>query len=152
MEIIIDTNILFDDKQLKGQKLHRLTNKVKENHDTVYLPLVVIKETKNKFREELEASQKKLTANITHIKRNTGVDLPNPLNDSLIEKMISDFNKSFDHQMKSLGIKKIQLTKDGHDELLEKAVLKKKPFSENGTGYRDALIWIAVRELAEKYA
>lgn len=31
MEIIIDTNILFDDKQLKGQKLHRLTNKVKEN-------------------------------------------------------------------------------------------------------------------------
>lgn len=152
MEIIIDTNILYGDMQLKGPKLYRLAEKAKENKDTVYLPVVVIKEIKNKFREELEASQKELTAAIKDIKRKTDHDLLHPLDETLLAKMCQDFNQSFDEQVSNLGIKKILLTKEGHNELLDKAVRKKKPFSETGKGYRDALIWIAVRELAEKYA
>lgn len=152
MEIIIDTNILFGDMQLKGPKLYRLVEKAKENQDIIYLPVVVIKEIKNKFREELVTSQKELTATIKDIKRKTDNELTHPLDDSLLRKMVLDFNRSFDQQAVSLGIKEIDITKQGHDELVDKAVQKKKPFSDTGKGYRDALIWIAVRELAEKYA
>jgi hypothetical protein len=50
-----------------------------------------------------------------------------------------------EHKVRWLGIPDVR-----HQDLLNYALRKKKPFRENGAGYRDALIWESVKLLAKE--
>ncbi len=146
MKIIIDTCILYEDFRLAKTKMIELCEIAKMTGDTVLLPKVVIEETKNKYHEKLISARNKISKDLSDIKRLTDSIHTTTFDTDYIEKEFINYLSAFDAQMLKLGIKTIPVPVISHETLMMKAVLKKKPFSESGNGYRDALIWESIKQ------
>ena len=145
MKIIIDTCILYEDFRLTKTKMRELCEIAKMTGDTVLLPKVVIEETKNKYHEMLIAARNKISKDLSDVKRLTDSIHTTTFDSGYVEKEFANYLLAFDAQMLKLGIKSIPVPDISHETLMMKAILKKKPFSESGNGYRDALIWESIK-------
>lgn len=147
MDIIIDTNSIYGDLKLTGAKIRTLCETAKVTGDTVYLPQMVIDEAKNKYLERLNTAKSQIDKELSGIKRLTGVEHKSTFDTASIKVEVESASKTFDEQVKKLGIKIIPYPKTSHEFLATKAVKKQKPFSDTGKGYRDALIWENIKTL-----
>lgn len=146
MKIIIDTCILYEDFRLTKTKMRELCEIAKMTGDTVLLPKVVIEETKNKYHEMLIAARNKISKDLSDVKRLTDSIHTTTFDSDYVENEFANYLLAFDAQMLKLGIKSIPVPDISHETLMMKAILKKKPFSESGNGYRDALIWESIKK------
>ncbi|MES2265451.1 MAG: PIN domain-containing protein [Bacteroidota bacterium] len=110
----------------------------------------MIDEAKNKYVEELISSKNHIDKELSDLFRITNKKLQNPATDDLIDEEIENFNSLFERQITKLGIRKIPYPSVSHEELVKKALSRKKPFAEGGRGYRDALIWENIKALIQK--
>ncbi len=105
-------------------------------------------EAVNRFREEcmrLQASVRKLTREASRV---LGSQPPHGFQmldsiDSLVKVYISSMQETFQEH----GVRVLAYPTVAHQELVARALARKRPFAENGSGYRDALIWHSLLEL-----
>jgi hypothetical protein len=148
LDIIIDTNSIYEDLKLTGAKVRTLCETAKITGDTVYLPRIVIDEAKNKYLERLNTAKSQIDKELAGIKRLTGnIDYKTTYDHVNIKVEVESASKIFDDQVKKLEIEILPYPKTSHEVLAIKAVNKQKPFSESGKGYRDALIWENIKSL-----
>ncbi|MBB4038234.1 putative nucleic acid-binding protein [Dysgonomonas hofstadii] len=151
MKVVLDTNIIFGDFHLKGAKIKNLCESTKSIGGTVYIPELVIDESINKYKEQLQLGNSKIDKGISDLKRLIGKTVfDNPITDEYIIKEVEEYQKEFRKQIKKLGINIIPYPTIKHKELVKRDLARKKPFQESGKGYRDALIWENVKSLCEK--
>lgn len=151
MKVVLDTNIIFSDFHLKGAKIKNLCESTKSIGGVVYIPELVIDESINKYKEQLQLGNSKIDKGISDLKRLIGKTVfENPITDKYIIDEVDEYQKGFRKQIKNLGIKIIPYPTIKHQELVKRDLARKKPFQESGKGYRDALIWESVKSLCEK--
>ena len=151
MDVIVDTSCIYGDLRLEGAKIRTLCESARMIGNGIYFPEVVIMEAKNKYSEELFVSKSKIEKELSAVFRLTKHKHTSSLNDKLISTEIGQFNAEFDKKMAKLGIVSIPISNIGHRELVERALKKRKPFSETGKGYRDTLIWENIKERLKKH-
>jgi PIN domain len=147
LEIVIDTNAIYGDPRLTGAKIRTLCETAKVTGDTVCIPQIVVDEAKNKYHEQLVSYKIKIDKALSDIIRLTGKAHTTTLDSKSIEDELASTSKKFDEQIDALGIKVLPYPKTPHEVIAKRAVKKKKPFTESGKGYRDALIWENIKEL-----
>jgi hypothetical protein len=142
MHIFLDTTVLRSDFYLASPDARLLQQFVRTTGATLAVPLIVIEETKNKFREELEKGAveiNKLSRLLPANSRQLPVlDINTQVRDyeiQLLERLSSDF------RFRALDFPEVS-----HRELVERDLRRRKPFSKSGEGYRDALIWHSILE------
>ena len=151
MKVVLDTNIIFSDFHLKGAKIKNLCESTKSIGGVVYIPELVIDESINKYKEQLQLGNSKIDKGISDLKRLIGKTVfENPITDKYIIDEVDEYQKGFRKQIKNLGIKIIPYPTTKHQQLVKRDLARKKPFQESGKGYRDALIWESVQSLCEK--
>ena len=151
MKVVLDTNIIFSDFHFKGAKIKNLCESIKSTGNTVYIPEVVIDESINKYREELQSGKVKIERGLSDVYRLTGKDIYDPsIVDTFISNEIKNYAKNIREQIKKLGIKTIPYPTITHEELVMRDLARKRPFQESGKGYRDALIWMSVLSICER--
>lgn len=151
MKVVLDTNIIFSDFHFKGAKINNLCESVKSTGDTVYIPEVVIDESINKYREELQAGKSKIEKGLSDVYRLTDKEVyQKSIMDTFISLEINDYAKNIRGKIKKLGIKTIPYPTITHEDLVKRDLARKRPFQESGKGYRDALIWANVISICEK--
>jgi hypothetical protein len=147
MKIVIDTNIFFRDFMLDGTEFRTLFSELPRLGYSLSIPKLVFDETVNKFYDEI----KKIYDNA----RKIGISA---LQFSKFEKSKvfpenakEIYQTYFTNTLKSLNPELVDYPEISHQEIVERALLKRKPFRNSDTGgYRDALIWETVLELAKK--
>lgn len=150
MKVVLDTNIIFSDFHLKGAKIKNLCESVKSTGDTIHIPTLVIDESINKYKEQLQVCKSKIEKGISDFKRLTGKEMgKSPVTEDFISNEIEEYAHNFPKQVKTLGIKTIAYPSVSHQELVKRDLARKKPFQESGKGYRDALIWESVKSICE---
>lgn len=150
MYIIIDTCALYGDQKLIGSKIRALCEIAKISGDFVFLPEIVIEEINNIYHDNLTTALSSIDKELSDIKRLTGVTHTSTYNNDYLNKEFKEYLSTFSTQIRKLRIKRIPYPKTPHSVLAKKAVLKKKPFSESGKGYRDALIWENIKDIYSK--
>ena len=151
MKIVLDTNIIFSDYRLTGAKIRNLCESVKSTGDFVFIPQVVIDEATNQYKEILQKCKSKIDANISGYKRLTNTEIENTLiPDELIKEEFENYLKISKEQIEKLGIKIIPYPSVSHKELVKRDLARKKPFTTEGKGYKDALIWESIKSICEE--
>ena len=107
------------------------------------MPAVVIEEAVNLVRKSIEEVNHKLDAaqRITG-DRQTYSELD-------VKSGLANYRKSLDVLLGSLNARILPYPGVSHEVLVRRALAPSKPFVSGGRGYRDALIWFSVLELAQ---
>jgi PIN domain len=136
MKIVLDTNVLFDKWFLTGPQFELLRRHTASGRSTVVIPSVVVLELENHYQRKISehiAAAQKLNAMLPP--GAAAIPLPSP------EEIAAVYGRQLRDRLSELGFQEVHFTEILHDRLIEKAIKRRKPFADGGTGYRDALIW-----------
>lgn len=145
--IVLDTTELVSDPTLRGGALRLLLEASRRNKCRLYVPEVVMAEAIAHQERELAKLITKLESLRKDYRRQTGRDLP--LDDAMVDVQTQSNSYSywFRAQFERGNAEFVPYATVSHEELVEAAVGRRAPFSESGAGYRDALVWEAVKEV-----
>lgn len=140
MVIYIDTNIFFKHWQLTNADFIYLFNYIENESETLLMSELVVSETEsNRFRE-VEAAKALIQKNAKLLDQicvyPVKVDL------SATERPYS-FIEVLESKLEADYIEYLGYNDISQDEVVKRALEKKRPFRENEKGYRDTLIWLS---------
>jgi hypothetical protein len=140
MQVYLDSNIIYSDPFFL-----KLTSKIllwaaKDKVINIYISDVVIKESENNFVSTYNDLSKKFDE-IQKNAKNIGVDIDRdrifaPFNPK------TKWNEFIDRLQESKHITILPYNNDWLPELVHRAIYRKKPFKNDGVGFRDCLIWL----------
>jgi predicted nucleic acid-binding protein len=143
MRIILDTNIVFRDFYFSSPASRTLLSGMAKANHSLYVPKVIFDEIVNKYLEsvgELLGKAKRLGF--------SGL----AINDSVVnelEQARSSYSEFLTRELKTVGARFLDYPTTSHEELVGRALKRRKPFRSTDTGgYRDALIWETIKILA----
>lgn len=148
MRVVLDTNILVSDFMLQGTEFRTLFSESPGLGYALCIPQVVVDETVNKFSEEMERLYKEA--------RRLGVlgmIFPEVSATTITsaEAAREAYQTYLDRLLQREGMQIVGYPSVSHKDLVDRALARRKPFRGTDTGgYRDALIWQTVLELAEE--
>lgn len=146
--VVIDSNIICADFQMTGSSFRVFFDGLKRNEIELYVPEIVIDEVKSKYTEELQKCKSKTEQIALDIKRLTGKPISFSTISDFIQKAIDEYSRMLERQFTNVGAFIIDYPKVSHKTLVQRALSRRKPFTKAGDGYRDALIWETVVEIA----
>ena len=148
MEIIIDTNILFNDWILRSEDSRAFLDFVRRTESIIYIPRIVWEETRKNYREEIAS------------KHSAYVKASKQFGRSLIEqpdlkRIEIDFDdeayKYMEWLQKELrfdGLSNILPYGDFTERIANRAMAKRRPFNmQNNNEYKDTLLWETVLDV-----
>ena len=146
IRVVIDTNILL--ANLHG---HRPNNALKlvladarRERFRLVVPELVVRELINKKREGLVDADHRLRQSHATLAE---VGYPAALTRPDLPALTSMFERRVREMLDGAKADVPALSSVAHDDLVTRALDRRKPFSSTGAGYRDALIWHTVLEL-----
>ncbi|MDR7130682.1 hypothetical protein J2X69_003039 [Algoriphagus sp. 4150] len=142
MAIILDTNILFKNRILEHSEFIGLLWSMKRNEDEIYLFDIILEEFKVLMRAEFKKNLRELNKNATYFKSFTSnvetIDLDLEI---LIESYVYKFLKKLNiDNNRILSTENLPIK-----NITSRAIKKLKPFNINGNGYKDNVIWEAIK-------
>ena len=144
MKVILDSTVFRSDYEMGGNGFLLFMSGLPRVGASLAIPIVVIEEVVNGYREDLEEAANKMSSIFRSLKQRQGVSVASPLPTEKVAELVSDYSKRLNVSAAN-GI--IPLPQTSHDAFLKRALARKKPFNEQGAGYRDALIWDSILEL-----
>lgn len=151
MNIFIDTTLLYNDPFLKNNYNRNLFKLVDGLNGKIFISKVVLEESKEKLRINLENAQNNLLKDISEFNKysNSKIDVEDDLKD------IDQYVKKFENYYKNLESKDLVKIVDYKNsylpEVVKRAIKRKKPFAPgNKQEFRDCLIWLSYSEMAER--
>lgn len=147
MRIVVDTSIVFGDFHLTGTNFKLLIDSARRTGDSIYFPQVVVDEIKNKYLEQLKSIKSKIDKEISSINRLTNTVSGSPISEEFVAQEARKYNEHLDAKILESGITKIPYSTISHERLVGRALQRKRPFTEGGKGYRDALIWENIKSV-----
>jgi hypothetical protein len=136
IKIVFDTNILFNRWYLDGPQFDLLRRHVASGRSTVTIPAIVVLELKNHYlkivSEHLGAVQK------------LNPMLPEgyePISLATPSDLAEDYVKQLRSRIAELGFREAPFTDILHESIVERAITRRRPFKDSGSGYQDCLIW-----------
>jgi hypothetical protein len=143
--VVFDSAVLVKDYKLRSVHLKVLLEQSRKETLSIAIPRVVFDEVTNKWHEDATA----MLTNIQNARTRLGLD-PDTINMPELEQLTDLYRRWLRQHLNTHKVRWLDIPDVGHDVLLRCALQKRKPFRENGAGYRDALIWESVKQLARE--
>ena len=145
MDVILDSTALIADFHLTSAAISGLLQGSKERRVNLYVPELVLLEVVHKWRERVGEAVAKAESSVLLAKRiglkGLTVTMPS------IDDEVAAYEDRLRQKLKDAYVQICAIPDVSHTILIEKAVHRRAPFTDKGTGYRDALIWESVKEV-----
>jgi predicted nucleic acid-binding protein len=148
MWIVIDTNIFYKDLRLT-RSLDLLFRDIENLPYSIQIPEVIVQETINKYKEQRQTYISRLFSSLDSLKKFTSFDINIEIGDEDLETDIDQYEIFLRERIDAFG-KILPLPKTSTQELIDRALSRRKPFNSKGEGFRDVLIWETIIELVQK--
>lgn len=150
MKILIDTNIFHNSYYIKSADLRLMLSYINNESHVLLISDIVLKEVEKHFRDGYDAAKKKLTSalneynrffpmgdetKVEHFEGFTDADDRNPIRYAFLKQIYKYIDKN-----KVIIIKSDEVS---HQLICKKAFNIEKPFKNDGSGYKDSLIWLS---------
>lgn len=147
MNVVLDTNILREDLLMKSTKFNILFDYLKKTNSKIIMPKIV-------YQEIAAVYEREIIDRLQGFRKAKGA-----LEGALVGGSIQDFKIVITNEVekylaflkKKLGISDNDIVpyKDDYlKEIVERAIRRTKPFSERDEGFRDALLWLTILDIA----
>ncbi len=156
LTVVFDTTVIRSDWLLEGPAGSFVVAEAAAGRLRLVVPELVLREAVNLYRREFKAAAKALQTAVRDFGRlaadDVGAQLRGVLADRDGEEATAEYEKRLrDVFEKADGIV-APLPRASHDELITRALAGRRPFDQHGRrGYRDALIWHTVLEVASRH-
>lgn len=139
MKVFIDTNVFYNDWFMKNANFKYLFHYLNNEFHELIVSKLVIEETENIRNRQLNATLSEIKKNIKKAQKLNSKKLSFEPENLRIDK----------YELLSLLKERVEYFKEldyegiPHSEVVNRALLNKKPFLEGEKGYRDTLIWLS---------
>ena len=144
----LDSNILYNDPLMKKSANKRLFDKIESIGGNIFICDIVYKETLNNYRKGLEQCKDEIKKINTQLNK-LGIDYIN-IEDIDIDKEVNSLKTKINEYIESGKFKKIDVNNDILPEVIDRAIKRKKPFSDKKEEFRDCIIWLTYAKKAEE--
>lgn len=142
MNIFIDTTLTHQDPFFKTVTNKMLLKLVKELGGTIYMSSVVLEETKEHLKKNINERIKKLRKDIDEYNKLTKTKIELEINEN-IESYVWELENFYEQLENNNILKIIDYENDILPIIAERKIKQKKLFSENKDRFRDAIIWLS---------
>jgi hypothetical protein len=148
MQIVLDTNIIFDHWQLDGPNFLVLEKLIRLSKCKLIIPEIVFMEVINKYRQELLDCTKAIDdLNKLIPNEEKRIQYPN------IDQLCKEYEDSLIRKLEGLQAERPSHTDIPHDDIISRSLTRRRPFSKSeksDKGYRDTLLWeVILRKVAK---
>ena len=149
MNIFIDTSVIYKDPFWKGNFFSELIDIVKEKEIGLYISDIVLMEIERNYGKIIDQQIFQLSkahSEIDHYQ----MELEG---ESTIDKSksIKGLKAHYKNLEKENIISVLKYTNEMMPEIVNRAIYRKKPFTETKTELKDTIIWLTYSEYAEKH-
>lgn len=139
MDIFIDTSVVYTDPFWKRNIPGRILKAAMDGRINIYIANVVIRELRHNFEKQLDKEFTSVISSNSNIKKlsRKHIDIIVPTK----EQYLNDFDNFYNDHCKLKNIVELPTEKNILEELLERAIKRKKPFNDNRSEFKDAVIW-----------
>lgn len=136
--LILDTNIIYNDFHFSDPHISTISRLASTLDLRLCLPKVIYLEVLNKYKSLLSIEINKASTAVAQISKRFKVEYEQKHID--IDVQVQNYREFLNAKFLSPNII-LDFPNISHEVLTQKAIDRRKPFKDNGTGYRDALIW-----------
>lgn len=150
MNIVFDTNIFVSDILIQGNLLNFIfcsCNKLRYN---LFLPRICYDELLKIHAEEIDKTFDTIEKENVKLSKLMWQKWLIPIKSIDREWYLSHYKSSIDYILKENKIELIDYPKLKKEEIIQRAISKKKPFHPSGSGFKDYIIWNNVIDLCKK--
>lgn len=145
--LVLDTNLVGFDPPLGSNDAAVLVDAARRGLFVLVVPELVLRETMNKWRETMDGRLRKLQGAVKNMGE-LAADLQAP-GEAELDALQSKVEAEFREQLDGVNFWIPGLPAVSHESLVSRALRREQPFDAQGKdGYRDALLWETVVELA----
>ena len=150
MNIFIDTSILYQDPFLKGSYSKELLEVIERKEINVFVSDIVLQELIYNYKKRIELINSQLRNTFKNIDRlEVNIDTKLQLDKSDSSKRLKKF---YDNLLdNNNSFQKLNYSNEFLPEIVRRSINRLKPFSENKTELKDALIWLTYSKYVEQY-
>jgi hypothetical protein len=145
--VVADTNIFHGGPRMRRSHFRILLGQHLRGRISLALPEVVVRELPKLFQTQLDAASTAIMTETAKL-RDLGHD-PGPVTVPDSTKARTEFEQQFRAGLKQRGVRVAPVT-GIVDNYLDQSVAERRPFRGKSQGFRDALIWRSVLELADE--
>ena len=140
--VLIDSNVICADYYFKGASFGLLLGAVKQGALELRVPRIVLDEAANKLSEQLTACRDTIEGALAVAARATRRRVITPHIDVL--DAAEEYPDRLRGMLASAGARILDYPTVSHEDIVGRALARRRPFKKNGAGYRDSLIWTHV--------
>ena len=145
---VLDANIVIAEQYGISAHVRALLSASSAVGFQVHLPKVALEEIAAKYERDLSKNAKEADQSLSRLSRLLGRSIDSPVDgfdskeetESFRERLVNHLGMTESHIM--------DYPDTPHETLVKRATSRKRPFDDNGSGYRDAIIWESILELA----
>jgi predicted nucleic acid-binding protein len=148
MNIFLDTSVLYKDPFWKGNFFNELLETIKEKEINLYISNVVLMELEHNYKKIIEQEIIKLD------KVNAQINQYNIITENVttinLQESLDNLKAFYKDLVDSNTLKILDYSNDMLPEIVDRAIERKKPFTENKTELKDTIIWLTYAYFAER--
>lgn len=148
MRIVLDTCVICRDFRMSKSAFRVFLDGLSRAGYSLHIPKLVCDEVLNKYAEELRSRADGIGRAIAKLERFTGHEFGRPLSDADLQDLLNEYTELLNAKFTAVQTDFLDYPDISHETLVSRALKRRKPFSESGKGYRDALIWETILHLA----
>ena len=146
MYVILDSNIIIEAGYGRGAMLRFFLSVSKMLNLHILVSPIVIDEVVARYRASIEKETRRLQQSARKLSNLL------PPSESVIgvkldlERTVMEYRKRLELSFSGDSEASLCYPTIGHSELVARALMRRRPFNESGSGYRDTLIWLSIVE------
>lgn len=145
--IVLDASVLLRYPRLTGVAMSVLLAEIAIGGVAVFVPEVAVRETAAGFGRRFEEHLTKLRAAARELRR-LGLQVSEPSQESA--DLRAEYERWFRGALAEHGATVLPIPPVDLGALVDSACARRKPFDDKGSGFRDALVWQSVLDLARE--
>lgn len=147
MNIFIDTSVVYTDPFWKRNFASEILNSAKDEKLTIYISDVVIRELRVNLKKQLNKEITSLKNSYLSIRKITLEENKSEL--PKLEDYLKEFDEFNTKLFENKNIIELKYSSEDFEEILERAIQRKKPFTDNRSELKDAVIWMTYSKFAK---
>ncbi|HSH60092.1 MAG TPA: PIN domain-containing protein [Acidimicrobiales bacterium] len=147
--VVVDTNAIAHGAwRLDSPAWKVLLHQARSAQIRLVVPELVVRETVGRFKAELEIRRATAASGARKFNELTGGEGA-PISSAPLREIVDSYESTLRSRLLDFRVHVAEFPDVDIDDLVNRAIERRRPFNEKGSGFRDALLWETVLALVE---
>ena len=150
MHIFLDANSIIEQGYGTFPETTELLSIAGARGHQIHVPQVALEEVVAYFSRTLSDKISAVRGQIGELSKFLGRELDYPINPADLHDETRQFREQLQNRLAVANVNIPQYPANSHEQIVNRATSRRRPFDQEGSGYRDTLLWFNILELTDE--